>query len=709
MHLNIPTTPFSLQSSGISMAGIRFLTTSYRPPSPFFAVIMARIRQPAHLLADEVQLITSRPRLPHRRASTETLGRSDEEPEDIIDLSDDDVIDDIIDLTVDDSHIQERPLSDGAYAIASVRASSELIVPGKFIEVHSMTIFNYIINFILVKTIIRDRQGKTVIRGVPFTRNKNLTKDKALSSKLPKKLNEVCEILAIDQQGSPDSPALVEAPIEAFVKVRKLTKTNVMWQPYSHDQFDGIRDPKERDRAIEALGMLFCRWQFTIVFVTQRNAMKPVEEILRRFHENEVEPACRVRDEKTRADWRGDEKASGSRTPTYLPGGDHKYNLFDSFSGAGGVSRGAQMAGFRVSHAIDSEPQVWPTYEANFPNAKLFRGSVNEYIQSRPRGARADVLHLSPPCQYFSPAHTHDSPHDEANIDSLFSCLTLVREVRPRLITVEETFGLTHDRHLKYLQLLINDFTQIGYSVRWKVVRLCTWGSAQDRKRLIMIGAAPGEQLPPFPRATHSEYGLHGTKKFHTMRQALAGIRPGDSLHDINAVKEYIPAKRAYDPNRLAGTLTTSGADFCYPDGTRDFTLREFAALQGFPRCHKFEGTRTSIKRQIGNAFPPNTVKVLYEHLKTWLYKQDGVTPSPNNDVIMLDGPSLEAKDFIIVDDSDDDSVREVEFGRGFSVESHSDSEASVMRDIQDVRDLDDDDDVIMIDLQDKTIDLTRL
>lgn len=362
------------------------------------------------------------------------------------------------------------------------------------------------------------------------------------------------------------------------------------------------------------------------------------------------------------------------------------------------------MAGFKVTHAVDNSRDVWDTYKANFPESKLFRGSIDEYISSHRRDVRADILHLSPPCQYFSPAHTHQSANDDANIFALFSCGTLINKVKPRVITVEQTFGLTHERHHIYLHTLISDFTQLGYSVRWKVVRLCTWGSAQNRKRLIMIAAAPGERLPPFPEATHSEHGHGGTKKFNTMRQALAGVRLGDDLHDLHAAKKYIPPKAAYDPNRLAGTLTTGGADFCYPDGTRDFTLREFACLQGFPRYHRFLGTRTMIKRQIGNAFPPNTVRVLYEHLKVWLLKEDGMLANldPGDDVIMLDEADVDSENIIVLDDSDDSSDQ-----RSSSVETTYASDSSILQDIQDVLD-DDEDDVVMVGRNDKPlIDLT--
>ncbi|KAF7551786.1 hypothetical protein G7046_g7607 [Stylonectria norvegica] len=268
--------------------------------------------------------------------------------------------------------------------------------------------------------------------------------------------------------------------------------------------------------------------------------------------------------------------------------------------------------------------------------------AIDELLLSHIDDIRVDVLHLSPPCQYFSPAHTHAGANDEVNIDALTGGNALIHKIRPRIITLEQTFGITHDQHAEYFRQLISEFTQYGYSVRWKIVRLCTWGAAQDRKRLIMIAAAPGEALPTFPSPTHGDD--ERLEPFSTMRHALRGLRAGDDLHDLDKVKYYNPRRPAYNPDRLSDTITTGGSSSGFYDGTRDFTLREYANLQGFPKSHRFLGTRTSIKRQIGNAFPPNTVRVLYQHIEKWLLKEDRMKPyqPPIEDVVMIDDEDSE-------------------------------------------------------------------
>ena len=61
-----------------------------------------------------------------------------------------------------------------------------------------------------------------------------------------------------------------------------------------------------------------------------------------------------------------------------------------------------------------------------------------------------------------------------------------------------------------------------------------------------------------------------------------------------------------------------------HPNGTRDFTHREFACLQGFPLEHKFG--ETGVKKQIGNAVPPVVARAILESVKKALMKADGVS-----------------------------------------------------------------------------------
>ncbi|KYK59907.1 rid1 [Drechmeria coniospora] len=565
----------------------------------------------------------------------------------------------VIDLT-EGATFNTHSLRDGEHPLEKVRIRHQTFERGDVAEAKQLALGAYPIEFLQIKTIVRDYAGHVILRGIPITRTRNLM------GKLPKKLNEVCMVLHIDRgtmgTTTNESSIFIDVHPGSIVRKRKFTLTNSIYPDHCSCSVMALPgfDRDRYRRSAERTGRLVCRWVMKIYFTMQGRRTRPDEEVLERISASEVSNLrFKTSDETLRNRWRGGRVKGGSwngntafhgnvvsldvpscHRPSRSRGFGQKYTLFDAFAGAGGASRGAQSAGFKVLYAIDKSPDVWDTYQANFPETMLYGMSVDEFVQSTRRELlRADVLHLSPPCQYFSPAHTRQAAHDDENIFALFGCNELINRIRPRMITVEQTFGITHDRHQKYLKTLIGDFTQFGYSVRWKVVRLCHWGSAQDRKRLIVIAAAPGESLPPFPLDSHSESGRAGCKPFTTIWSAIRGIRPRDPLHSIRDVKKHHPPRPALDTSRLVGTITTGAGGIYHPDGTRDLTLREYACLQGFPPNHQFVGTKTSIRRQIGNAFPPNTVEMLYQHLQDWLLKADGFTlcQLPEENVYVID------------------------------------------------------------------------
>ncbi|KAG5750990.1 hypothetical protein H9Q69_002896 [Fusarium xylarioides] len=515
---------------------------------------------------------------------------------------------------------EDRLLEQDEVELKSIRTLNTTIQSGSFLEVRPFLSGKYLVEFILVKILVRCRSTNAIkIRGTPFLRNRSAL------AKLQKKPNEVCMLICRD-------------------------------------------DDTNNEEATD----ISTSQKLEVCYAGQGSRRKQVEESLVRIDPSEVSRReYRISNEILRNRWRGTTAKGGSWNPfssghlidleSERPNEEdrshgQRYTIFDSCSGAGGVSRGALMAGFKVRYALDKAPEVWDTYQANFPETELFTMSLDQFLSSpQTSHMRVDVLHFSPPCQFFSPAHTHASEHDDANIFALYGCNQLLKKLRPRIITVEQTFGLTHDRHEEYFNGFLGDFTQHGYSIRWRVIRLCTWGAAQDRRRLIIIAAAPGERLPTFPQATHSQEGGNGLLPYNSIGKALRSIRAGDDLHDLDNVHYFDPPRAPYDPERLAGTITTGGSDFYYPDGSRKLTLRECASLQGFPKSHQFLGTKTSIKRQIGNAFPPNTVRVLYKHLEQWLLNEDRMKPFNNNqDAILIEDDSDTTAN--LTDDSEDRS-----------------------------------------------------
>jgi DNA (cytosine-5)-methyltransferase 1 len=146
------------------------------------------------------------------------------------------------------------------------------------------------------------------------------------------------------------------------------------------------------------------------------------------------------------------------------------------------------MAGLKVIWGFDKDIHACNSWQLNFPDATLYHEWADELIQrgmKNPSCLRSDILHLSPPCQYFSPAHTLVGKDDEMNMASLFACGMLLDVAKPRIATLEQTFGIVLlSRFQIYFNALIQMFTDRGFSIRWKICHLQDWVSLFPHLRL---------------------------------------------------------------------------------------------------------------------------------------------------------------------------------------------------------------------------------
>lgn len=164
-----------------------------------------------------------------------------------------------------------------------------------------------------------------------------------------------------------------------------------------------------------------------------------------------------------------------------------RYTFGDCFCGAGGMSRGAVSAGLRVSWGFDFNLAACQTYTMNFFRTPIYNVWANEFSEAK-GDFKVDICHLSPPCQFFSDAHTVQGKDDEMNTASLFAIFNLLEKAKPRVVTLEQTSGLIR-RHPIFFNAVINMFTSRGFSVRWKVMNCADFGVPQRRMRLFVMAS----------------------------------------------------------------------------------------------------------------------------------------------------------------------------------------------------------------------------
>jgi len=472
---------------------------------------------------------------------------------------------------------------------------------------------------------------------------------------LPRLKNEVCalyDLVKADERDD-DVQGAVEIPITDVIKTRAFIATNYLFPEHRFNASQYHNDSSE----IEDKAILVQRWCFRRYWDTDEDMLKKDSKCgsvtrLRYDSEEITDPSLRFSDHKLRSRFRGGVVRGGSYKggKICVPSVDmvdvnemeeavltaepkQQYVVDDMFCGASGASCGIRQAGFRIGLACDSDVAAGNSYRENFPEATFKRMSLSDLIEDLENTTEhADFVHLSPPCQVFSPAHTIPGRNDSANVAALYLCKEILRLRCPRISTGEQTFGLLFDRNQEFFTALVGQYTALGYSFSWDLLRFKQFGVPSIRRRLIWIASCPGEVLPPFPSPSNDKYGLPPAV---TLREVFKGIGSESSHDPLHNVQQMLAKARAsdnflgkpYDDRTQVGTVTTQGSTACHPSGRRRFTLRELACIQSFPKEHKFLGTFTQINRQIGNAFPPAVVKILYQHLRTWLLGQDRVVP----------------------------------------------------------------------------------
>ncbi|KAL2890993.1 hypothetical protein HOO65_010351 [Ceratocystis lukuohia] len=503
-----------------------------------------------------------------------------------------------------------------------------VLTPGTTVEVSGFDSQRYV----RISQIIQGHDG-VVLRGVQYVHLVDMQGMLPWSAEQHR--NEVCAVHHVDLDDARDEEiqAAVEVPLKSVTDVLILKTSNALWPIHA-----------------TANDELICRWKFVQYFPSARvrerhlesySLYQGLEAALVRNNESDADPDCRVSTETLRRIW-----AEKIR----IPGGSY-------ISPTPGNPESREHPNNREPRQDNTKRRLpGQNYEKNFGQVNLFRMKIDEWIcrsapqensdniESRTR-FQCDVLHLSPPCQVFSPAHTINSQEkDEANFAALFSCEAIIARVKPRVLTFEQTFGLLHRHWRPVFNNLIASFTRYGYAVRWKYVFLPEWGLPARRKRLIVIGAAPGEPLPTFPPPTHSDRPWEtGLLPLVTVRQALGklNLQRDDPLHRPREMKrKNMP--RWNNNNILTRCVTTSGGQNYHYSGKRCFTTRELALLQGFPMYHEFVGGFRT--RQIGNAFPPCAAAVLFKHIEKCLLAADGVTVD-EGDRILADAMAIELDD----------------------------------------------------------------
>lgn len=285
------------------------------------------------------------------------------------------------------------------------------------------------------------------------------------------------------------------------------------------------------------------------------------------------------------------------------------------FSGAGGLDFGFIKAGHQILWANDLYRDAVETYQKNIGNHIVCEDISKISTSDIPD---CDIVIGGFPCQGFSVANTKRHVDDERNV--LYKqLLRVIRDKNPKFFLAENVKGILSIGKGKVFQMILDDFQSIGYNVQYRVLNAADYGVPQTRLRVIIVGVRKDVHFEyKYPSPINSKDGANGLPRWVSVSDALKDIPDPDlpnNLPNHNYSKYKLSfngyiGHRPLNPDMPAPTVTARGDDkggvviLPHPTAARRMSCRELATIQSFPLDYEFQGNRSSVYRQIGNAVP---------------------------------------------------------------------------------------------------------
>lgn len=299
----------------------------------------------------------------------------------------------------------------------------------------------------------------------------------------------------------------------------------------------------------------------------------------------------------------------------------------DLFCGAGGLSKGFELAGLHGICGLDWFAEAGETYRRNF-NHPFVNGDIKspevkktfyETVKAGLKGRELDLVAGGFPCQGFSMAGNRivDDPRNSLYLE----LIEIVKELNPRFVVCENVKGLRSMLGGKVEQKILDDFREIGYEMNVATLCAADYATPQKRERVIFIGNRIGvDNLHPKPFLTPDKYITTAqaigdlvnhpedadfnhvpTRHREDMVKRMMALPEGKSLY-----KGYSDAWKKCPWNEASCTIKENhGGVNIHPLLPRVLTAREMARLQSFPDDFIFMGPKNKQLVQIGNAVPP--------------------------------------------------------------------------------------------------------
>ncbi len=340
----------------------------------------------------------------------------------------------------------------------------------------------------------------------------------------------------------------------------------------------------------------------------------------------------------------------------------------DIFSGAGGLSVGAKMAGIESILAIEYDIHAANTYKRNHKKTKVLNQDIKNVNPLEHTSKSPFILFGGPPCQGFSSANTKTRNLNNPNNWMFKEYIRFIKDLEPEWFLFENVVGFKSFNNGKFAKEVEKELSDIGYETNSNILCASDFGVPQKRKRFFIIGNKSGKKFDfnslkeqdkvnvkdaiyDLPSLENGEQLMSANYKYEAnnpylrimrknSKKALQNIVSRNKKHILERYKyikqgqnwEAIPKQllnnysstnnmhsgiyKRLDENQPTVTIANYRKSMLiHPTEDRGLSLREAARLQSFPDDFIFEGPLSFQQQQVGNAVPPLLSKAIFDKI----------------------------------------------------------------------------------------------
>ena len=321
-----------------------------------------------------------------------------------------------------------------------------------------------------------------------------------------------------------------------------------------------------------------------------------------------------------------------------------KLKVASLFCGCGGTDVG-MVGGFdflgkhyakndvEIVYANDFEKSACNIFEANFglkPDNRDIREVKTEELPE------FDILTGGFPCQSFSIVAQNPKRlgiKDEKGM-LFFEMCRILRERKPKCFIAENVKGLLTANKREAFPLIIKEFEDSGYVVKYQVVHAVEFGVPQKRERVIIVGFRKDLNVEfDFPEAV-----VESPEKYVPLSKVIDddvddryyfSQKAVDGMMRNRASMNKGRAQNIDEPCNTVGahlakvSLNSTDPVLMVDDKYRRFTPREVARIQSFPENFKLTESEHAQYKALGNAIPPVMFWYIMRSVKSSLNSEE--------------------------------------------------------------------------------------